>query len=239
MQGVPDVDPLQQLKPGASLDDILAAVNASAAKTDSLELVLKLVGTDVTGLSFSCAKTAERCSALEKQFAALNEKSAPVLSQAGTLTPPQQPALLPPPPPPPVHSPQAPNLPAIGEGCQVKLECNPDANFHGPSTYYIFSELRRAKVPLPDNTPLSWPQAKWGKFTMAVATLPSPGSALGYITAVERFLKNVPAAQLAGSRHPCGSPARRARSRCRATTPSRCGPVVPSKRGARWKLQRT
>jgi hypothetical protein len=52
---------------------------------------------------------------------------------------------------------------------------------------------RRANVPLPDNTPLSSPQAKWGRFAMAVATLPSHESALGYVAAVERFLNNVPA----------------------------------------------
>jgi hypothetical protein len=56
---VPTVDPLQQLKPGASLNNILTAVNASSAKTDSLELMLELVGTDVTGLSFNLVKTAD------------------------------------------------------------------------------------------------------------------------------------------------------------------------------------
>lgn len=99
---VPAVDSLKQLEPGASLDDILVAVNASSAKTDSLELMLKLVGGDMMGLSTKFAQFEERYGTLVGASPPQPPPPAPPLSAA-----PKPPPLPPPPAPAPLPSPPA------------------------------------------------------------------------------------------------------------------------------------
>lgn len=177
----------QQLEHGASLDDILGAMNIVAAKVDNLELSLKLVGGDLMGYSKEIATLAKEYNNLRREFNARSgtldtlgipsgyanaicrpTSSQPVVSNPSSVAPAPAPAIVP--------SPALPRLPLMDmEMCsKVKIECLNGSSFYGPTTAYLFSEMQRAGLPLSHGAPVFWPN---DRFKIASVTFSHPSMA--------------------------------------------------------------
>jgi hypothetical protein len=194
---VHEVSPSQQLEPGASLDDILSAMNAVAAKLDNQELSLKLVGGDVMECSKEVSSLAEKYNQLRREFdAQIGSSTSGIMASGYADVVRKQPVNVPLAPAPLALAPASDPNPPLSrpplmdmERCKVKLECLNGGSFYGPTSTYLYSEMQRAGLPLPPGAPVYWPN---DRFRLASVTFPHPSMADSYVRAASSFLASLP-----------------------------------------------